>query len=122
MSWSTKAGEDQNQDLQHYMDSYLAQQTPQAKIMKNYRKTVINGIISQTSQSMHNMNQKNDSSTTSKKFFTEAKKKTGLNQLKHILKMNASTQASTVPKASVLQGIKEKEIKVNDEKGEFIPT
>lgn len=122
MSWSTKAGEDQNQDLQHYMDSYLAQQTPQAKIMKNYRKTVINGVISQTSQSMHNMNQKNDSSTTSKKFFTEAKKKTGLNQLKHILKMNASTQASTVPKASVLQGIKEKEIKVNDEKGEFIPT
>lgn len=122
MSWSTKAGEDQNQDLQHYMDSYLAQQTPQAKIMKNYRKTVINGIISQTSQSMHNMNQKNDSSTTSKKFFTEAKKKTGLNQLKHILKMNASTQASTVPKASVLRGIKEKEIKVNDEKGEFIPT
>ena len=47
------------------------------------------------------MNQNNDSSTTSKKFFTEAKKKTGLNQLKHILKMNTSTQASIVPKAGV---------------------
>lgn len=66
------------------------------------------GIISQTSQSMHNMNQKNDRSTTSKKFFTEAKKKTGLNQLKHILKMNTCTQASIMPKAAASQGIKEK--------------
>lgn len=57
---------------------------------------------------MHNVNHKNDSSTTSKKFFTKAKKKTGLNKLKHILKMNASTQASIVPKAAVSQGIKEK--------------
>lgn len=57
---------------------------------------------------MHNMNQNNDNSTTSKKFFTEPKKKTGLNQLKHILKMNASTEASIVPKPAVSQGIKEK--------------
>lgn len=50
------------------------------------------------------MNQNNDNSTTSKKFFTEPKKKTGLNQLK----MNASTEASIVPKPAVSQGIKEK--------------
>lgn len=61
----------------------------------------MNGVISQTSPSMHNVDKKNDSSTISKKFFTEAKKKTGLNQLEHILKMNASTQASIVPKAAV---------------------
>lgn len=82
--------------------------------MENYRKTVMNCIISQTSPSMHNMDQKNDSSTTSKKFFTEAKKKTGLNQLKHILKMNAYTQASTVPKAAVSQEIKEKHVMLKD--------
>lgn len=115
MSWSTEAVEDKNQDLQqHYMDSHLAYQTPQTKIMENYRKTVIDYIISQTSQAMHNMNQKNNSSTTLKKFFTEAKKKTGLHQLKHILKMSTSTEASIVPKAAVSQGIKEKQTKLED--------
>lgn len=63
---------------------------------------------------MQNMDQKNDSSTTSKKFFTEAKKKTGLNQSKHILKMNAYTQANTVPKAAVSQEIKEKQVMLKD--------
>lgn len=82
--------------------------------MENYRKTVINCVISQTSQSRSNKNQQNDSSTTSKKFFTEAKKKTGLNQFKHILKMNTSTQTRIVPEAAVPHRIKEKLIKLED--------
>lgn len=39
MSWSTEVNEYQNHNLQqHYMDSPLAQQTPQIKMMENYRK------------------------------------------------------------------------------------
>lgn len=73
---------------------------------------LLNCIISQTSRSMHNMDQKNDSSTRSKKFFAE--KKNRLNQVKHTLEMNAGTQAGIVPKTAVSHGIKEKQVRLND--------
>lgn len=42
------------------------------------------------------------------------KKKNRLNQVKHMLEMNAGTQASIVPKTAVSQGIKEKQVRLND--------
>lgn len=102
MSWSTEAGEGHNQGLQqHYMDSHLAQQAPQTKTTENPRKTVINCIIAQTSRRSPNVSQKNDSSTTSKQSFAAAKQKTGLDPLKHVLKMNTSAPCGTVPKSGV---------------------
>lgn len=48
--------------------------------------------------------------------------------MKHLLKMNASTQTSVVPEAAasplkeMSQGIKEKQVELNDYTGEFITT
>lgn len=58
------------------------------------------------------MDQKNDSSIRSKKFFAE--KKNRLNQVKHTLEMNAGTQAGIVPKTAVSHGNKEKQVRLND--------
>lgn len=58
------------------------------------------------------MDQKNDSSIRSKKFFAE--KKNRLNQVKHMLEMNAGTHAGIVPKTAVSHGNKEKQVRLND--------